>query len=65
MPPQTIAEGLSMPPDVVQGVLADLEARKGFLFRNEDGDVVWAYPVTAEPTQHLIKFRSGETLYAA
>ena len=65
MPPQTIAEGLGIPPEVVHGVLADLEARKGFLFRNEAGEVVWAYPVTAEPTQHLIRFRSGETLYAA
>ena len=65
MPPQMIAEGLGMPPDLVQGVLAELEARKCFLFRNEDGEVVWAYPVTAEPTPHRIRFKSGETLYAA
>jgi hypothetical protein len=49
----------------VTSILADLEARKGFLFRNEDGAVVWAYPVTAEPTPHRIRFKSGETLYAA
>jgi hypothetical protein len=65
MPPRIIAEGLSIPQDVVQSVLADLESRKGFLFRDEHGDVVWAYPVTAEATQHKIRFRSGEALYAA
>lgn len=65
MPPQTIAESLGLPTDEVTVILADLEARKGFLFRNEDGAVVWAYPVTAEPTPHRIHFKSGETLYAA
>lgn len=65
MPPQAIADGLAVPLEAVIDVLADLEARKAFLFRNEEGHVVWAYPVTAEPTQHLIRFRSGETLYAA
>jgi hypothetical protein len=45
--------------------LTDLEARKIFLFRDGEGSVVWAYPVTAEQTPHRIRFRSGETLYAA
>ncbi|MCP4307583.1 MAG: hypothetical protein GY788_22470 [bacterium] len=65
MPPQHIADGLDLPLPTVIGILADLEARKGFLFRNGDGEVVWAYPVTAEPTPHRIRFKSGETLYAA
>jgi hypothetical protein len=65
MPPQTIAEGLGVQLGTVTEILAELEARKGFLFRNEDGAVVCAYPVTAEPTPHRIKFKSGETLYAA
>jgi hypothetical protein len=65
MPPQTIAESLGLPTDEVAAILADLESRKGFLFRNDDGEVVWAYPVTAEPTPHRIRFTSGETLYAA
>ena len=55
----------TLPVIAVTSILADLEARKGFLFRNEDGAVVWAYPVTAEPTPHRIRFKSGETLYAA
>lgn len=65
MPPQHIADCLDLPLPAVIGTLADLEAGKGFLVRNEDGAVVWAYPVTAEPTPHRIRFKSGETLYAA
>ena len=65
MPPQTIAEGLDLPLPTVIQILTDLEARKIFLFRDEEGSVVWAYPVTAEQTPHRIRFRSGETLYAA
>ena len=65
MPAQTIAEGLDLPLSTVIEILADLEARKIFLFRDEEGSVVWAYPVTAEQTPHRIRFRSGETLYAA
>ena len=65
MPPRTIAEGLDLPLPTVIEILTDLEARKIFLFRDEDGSVVWAYPVTAERTPHRIRFRSGETLYAA
>lgn len=63
--PQTIAEGVELAPATVTETLDYLEARKGFLFRNQDGAVVWAYPVTAEATPHRIQFRSGETLYAA
>jgi len=65
MPPQTIAEGLDLPLPTVIEILTDLEARKIFLFRDEEGSVVWAYPVTAEQTPHRIRFKSGETLYAA
>lgn len=65
MPPEHIADGLDLPVATVVEILADLEARKGFLFRGDDGAVVWAYPVTAEPTPHRIRFTSGETLYAA
>jgi hypothetical protein len=65
LPPQHIADGLDLPLPMVIGILADLEARKSFLIRNGDGEVVWAFPVTAEPTPHRIRFKSGETLYAA
>ena len=65
IPPEAIAEALELPLATVTTVLSELEARKGFLFRDEDGAVMWAYPVTAEATPHRIRFRSGETLYAA
>jgi len=65
MPPEFIAESLDLPLAMVASILSELEAKKAFLFRNEDGAVVWAYPVTAEATPHRIRFRSGETLYAA
>ena len=65
LPPQHIADGLDLPLPTVTGILADLEARKAFLIRNGDGEVEWAFPVTAEPTPHRIRFKSGETLYAA
>jgi len=65
LPPQHIADALDLPLPTVIGILADLEARKSFLIRNGDGEVVWAFPVTAEPTPHRIRFKSGETLYAA
>ena len=65
IPADFIAENLNLPLATVTTILEELEAKKAVLFRDEDGAVVWAYPVTAEPTPHRIKFRSGETLYAA
>lgn len=65
MPPKHVADSLDIPVATATAILGDLEARKGFLFRNEDGAVVWAYPVTVDITPHRIRFKSGETLYAA
>ncbi len=65
VPPETSAEGLDLPVATVTVILDELEARKGFLFRNEKGAVVWVYPMTTEVTPHRIRFRSGETLYGA
>ena len=36
-----------------------------FLFRDNHGRVVWAYPVTVEKTPHHVRFDTGEELYAA
>jgi hypothetical protein len=36
-----------------------------FVCRNAQGAVVWAYPVTVEPTPHRATFSTGEELYAA
>jgi hypothetical protein len=65
IPSETIAEGVDLPLATVTVILDELEARKGFLFRNEEGAVVWVYPMTVEVTPHRIRFRSGETLYGA
>ena len=65
MPPRHVAESLGIPPVTVTRILADLEAQKGFLFRDEAGAVAWAYPLAAVPTPHRIRFKSGETLYGA
>ncbi len=46
-------------------ILQDLEKHLTFLVRNEQGQVVWAYPVTVEKTPHRISFGSGEQLYSA
>jgi hypothetical protein len=36
-----------------------------FLFRNEEGAVTWAYPVTVERTPHRVSLSTGEQVYAA
>jgi hypothetical protein len=65
MPPEVIAESLKMDPAAVVEILDELERRLIFLFRPRGHDVVWAYPVTAEPTPHRLSFSSGERLWAA
>jgi hypothetical protein len=63
--PEGIASGVSLPLQRTQKILDELEKGMTFLFRNERGEVAWAYPVTAEPTPHRIRFSSGEQIYAA
>ena len=63
--PKTIAEKLDLPEKRVAVVLDDLEKHMTFLFRNGDGNVTWAYPVTVEKTPHHLTFSSGEQIYAA
>jgi hypothetical protein len=46
-------------------ILAELQEKLFFLVRNEQGAVVWAYPVTVETTPHKLSFASGERLYGA
>lgn len=60
-----ISSELSLSVDQVKNALDYLEKRMTFLFRNENGDVVWAYPVTVDKTPHRITFDTGEKLYAA
>ncbi len=46
-------------------ILDELERNKTYLFRDAQGAVLWAYPVTAEPTPHPVTFSTGERIYAA
>ena len=63
--PEFIAEKLNFPIDRVNAILEELEMNLTFLFRNDQGAVLWAYPVTAAPTPHRITFNTGEQIYAA
>jgi hypothetical protein len=60
-----IAARLNLSLSRVQEILDELEKNLTFIFRNDQGDVLWAYPVTAAPTPNQITFDTGEELYAA
>ncbi len=63
--PDWIARQTNLPLDKVIAILDDLERHLTFLFRNSDGAVTWAYPVTVEPTPHRVTLSTGERIYAA
>jgi hypothetical protein len=63
--PEFIADKLNLPVDRVKIILEDLEKHLTFLFRNEQGAVAWAYPVTTDTTPHQVTFDTGEQLHAA
>jgi len=65
LPPEFIAKKLDLTRDRVVLVLNDLERHMTFLFRNRQGEVTWAYPVTVDQTPHHLTFSSGEQVYAA
>jgi hypothetical protein len=65
MPPGYVAEQLALPLPQVVSILDDLEKHLTFLYRDANGAVEWAYPVTVAKTPHHLKFKSGESLYAA
>lgn len=65
MTPEFVADGLGMPLDEVVGIMDDLQDNMTFLYRDGEGNVTWAYPVTVEPTPHRLTFDSGEEIYAA
>ncbi len=65
MPPAFIANRLKLDETRVIQILDELERRLIFLFRPGGQDVVWAYPITVEPTPHKLAFSSGEKLWAA
>ncbi|NQU14561.1 MAG: hypothetical protein HQ561_10450 [Desulfobacteraceae bacterium] len=63
--PEFIARALNMSGERVGLILEELEEHLIFLFRNDRGGVVWAYPVTVDNTPHSITLSTGEQLYAA
>ena len=63
--PEFIAGRLQITVDRTISILDDLESHMTFIFRNADGAVAWAYPVTVEKTPHEVTFHTGERLYAA
>ena len=63
--PELIAESLHLSVERVNVILDELEKHMTFIFRNEQGAVAWAYPVTVDRTPHRITFSTGERVYAA
>jgi hypothetical protein len=63
--PELISNRLGLPINSVKTALDYLEKRMTFLYRNKNGEVVWAYPITVDKTPHRITFDTGEQLYAA
>jgi hypothetical protein len=65
IPPERIAEDLELTEERVIPILDELEKHMTFLFRDENGAVEWAYPVTVADTPHKITFNTGEKINAA
>ena len=63
--PEFIAQELDLPVSRVNLILEELEKHLTFLFRNKQGAVTWAYPVTVDRTPHHVTFNTGEQIYAA
>ena len=65
LPPEKISEDLSLSLSRTHEILNDLEQNLFFLVRNAQGDVSWAFPVTADPTPHELIADTGERITAA
>jgi len=65
MVPAFVAEAVDLPLGQVAAILQELEEHMTVLFRNDEGAVVWAYPVTVEEMPHSLTFSSGQKIYAA
>ena len=63
--PAQISEATGLAADRVNAILGELEKKLVFLFRDDRGSVLWAYPVTAATTPHRVTLSSGETGCAA
>lgn len=63
--PGEISARLGLSLERTVAILDDLEKGMTSLYRNAQGEVTWAYPVTVDQTPHHIRFSSGEQVYAA
>jgi hypothetical protein len=63
--PAHISQALQIKIRRVTEILNELESHMTFLYRNPGGEVIWAYPVTAQKTPHKLVFSTGEGIYAA
>ena len=63
--PAQISRSLGLHPEMVSGLLDDLEKHLFFLVRNDLGDVSWAFPVTSDRTPHRLRFSTGERIFGA
>jgi len=63
--PEFISDALNIPARRIIAILDDLELHMTFIFRNAQGEIEWAYPVTVAETPHHVTFHTGEQLYAA
>jgi hypothetical protein len=63
--PELISEELKISLSRTTKILDDLERNLFFLVRNEQSEVSWAFPVTADKTPHRLTFSTGERLNAA
>jgi hypothetical protein len=65
IPPERIAAELNLPLSDTKEILDELERNLFFLTRNENGEVLWAYPVTVDSSPHRLTFSTGERINAA
>ena len=63
--PEWIGHELDLSLPRVVEILDELERNMTFLFRNPEGAVTWAYPVTVDKTPHHVTFSTGEKIYSA
>jgi len=63
--PEMISESLNLNIEQVNIILSELERNMTFLYRDQQGAVTWAYPVTVVQTPYQVTFGSGEQIYAA
>ena len=60
-----IATALQLDPQLVTGLVDELEKHLFFLVRCSRGEVSWAFPVTSDRTPHRLRFSTGERIFGA